>query len=46
MQLAVRSAVESAVYEFTEKLYGQPSSECMDLKDQADGILDPEVEPY
>jgi len=40
MQLAVRSAIESAVYDFTEKLYGAPSAECQNLKDNADGVVE------
>lgn len=39
MQLAVRSAIESAVYDFTQKLYGAPSAECQDLKNDADGVV-------
>jgi len=38
IQLAVRSALERAVYEFTTKLYGEPSATCSDLKDEADGM--------
>lgn len=36
IQLAVRSAIEHAAYEFTNKLYGEPSQTCRDLKDEAD----------
>lgn len=38
MQLAVRSAIESAVYDFTKKLYGEPSEECSKLKTLADQV--------
>lgn len=38
IQLAVRSALERATYEFTTKLYGNPSEACQTLKDTADGM--------
>jgi len=38
IQLAVRSAIESATWDFTTKLYGTPSQECLDLKAKADGL--------
>lgn len=38
IQLAVRSALEHAAYEFTEKLYGEASATCRDLKDEADNL--------
>lgn len=39
IQLAVRSAIEHAMYEFTEKLYGTAPQKCQDLKDKADGLI-------
>jgi curli biogenesis system outer membrane secretion channel CsgG len=38
MQLAIRSSIEYAVYEFTERLYGLLPTTCADLKRKADGI--------
>lgn len=38
MQLAIRSSIEYAVYEFTERLYGNLPTVCRDLKRKADGM--------
>lgn len=39
IHLAVRSAIEDAVYKFTQDLYGIPNTSCAKLKYVADGLI-------
>jgi len=45
MQLAVRAAIEHAVWDFTSHLYGAPSAQCQELKNAADGVMDAQILP-